>query len=67
LTLTVPTINNARNVTFLVSGADKAETLRHVLEGPPRPDVLPSQLIKPGNGALLWLVDEAAAGRLAGH
>ena len=67
LTLTVPTINNARNVTFLVSGAEKAETLRQVLEGAPRPDVLPSQLIKPGNGTLLWLVDEAAAGRLAGH
>lgn len=67
LTLTAPTINNARNVTFLVSGADKAETLRQVLEGPQRPEALPSQLIKPGNGTLLWLVDEAAASRLAGH
>lgn len=65
LTLTVPTINNARNVTFLVSGADKAETFRQVMEGPARPDVLPSQSIKPGNGTLLWLVDEPAAARLA--
>ena len=66
LTLTVPTINNARNVTFLVSGAGKAETLRQVLEGASRPDDLPSQLIKPGNGGLLWLTDEAAAAKLAG-
>jgi 6-phosphogluconolactonase len=66
LTLTVPTINNARNVTFLVGGAGKAETLRQVLEGPSRPEELPSQLIKPGNGSLLWLTDEAAASRLAG-
>jgi 6-phosphogluconolactonase len=67
LTLTVPTLNNSRNVLFQVSGADKAECLRQVLEGPPRPDALPSQLIKPGNGTLLWLVDELAASRLAGH
>ncbi|MBI1759897.1 MAG: 6-phosphogluconolactonase [Acidobacteria bacterium] len=60
LTLTVGSINNARNVTFLVSGKEKAETLRQVLTGPPRPDALPSQLIKPANGTLLWLVDEAA-------
>ncbi len=66
LTLTAPTINNARNVTFLVSGGGKAETLRQVLEGPARPDELPSQLIKPGNGSLLWLTDEAAACKLAG-
>jgi 6-phosphogluconolactonase len=66
LTLTVPTINNARNVTFLVSGTGKAETLRQVLEGATRPDELPSQFIKPGNGGLLWLTDEAAAAKLAG-
>jgi 6-phosphogluconolactonase len=66
LTLTVPTINNARNATFLVSGVGKAETLRQVLEGPPRPAELPSQLIKPGNGSLLWLIEEAAALKLAG-
>jgi 6-phosphogluconolactonase len=61
ITLTAATINNARNVTFLVAGEDKAETLKGVLEGPYQPDVYPSQLIRPGNGALLWMVDEAAA------
>ncbi len=61
ITLTAATINNARNVTFLAAGADKTETLKNVLEGSYQPDVYPSQLIRPHNGTLLWMVDEAAA------
>ncbi len=61
ITLTAKTINNARNVTFLAGGADKAETLRNVLEGEYKPEIYPSQLIHPQSGSLLWLVDEAAA------
>lgn len=61
ITLTAATINNARNVTFLVAGADKAEALSHVLEGPYQPELYPSQLIRPANGTLLWMVDEPAA------
>jgi len=66
ITMTAATINNARNVTFLAAGQDKAETLRNVLEGNYQPDVYPSQLIRPHNGTLLWLVDEAAARLLGG-
>lgn len=62
LTLTYPAINNAANVTFLVAGADKAEALRDVLEGPP--DQYPAQRVQPVNGSLLWLVDDAAAAQL---
>jgi 6-phosphogluconolactonase len=61
ITLTATTINNARNVTFIAGGADKAETLQGVLEGPYQPEIYPSQLIRPRNGSLLWMVDEAAA------
>jgi 6-phosphogluconolactonase len=61
ITLTAPAINNARNVTFVAGGADKTETLKNVLEGEYQPDLYPSQLIRPGNGTLLWMVDEAAA------
>jgi 6-phosphogluconolactonase len=60
ITLTAATINNARNVTFLVAGEDKTETIKNVLEGPYQPDLYPSQLIQPRNGTLLWMVDEAA-------
>jgi 6-phosphogluconolactonase len=65
ITLTAPTINNSRNVTFVAGGKDKAEALAGVLEGSYQPEVYPSQLIHPRNGALLWMVDEAAASKLA--
>ncbi len=61
LTLTPPVINAAENVAFLVAGKAKAERLREVLKGPFQPDVLPSQMIKPTNGSLYWLVDEEVA------
>jgi 6-phosphogluconolactonase len=61
ITLTPVIINAARNITFLVSGSDKAPRLREVLEGPEQPELLPAQAIKPVQGRLLWLVDAAAA------
>ncbi len=64
LTLTVPVINNAANILFLVTGADKAATLRAVLRGMREPERLPVQLIQPHDGKLLWMVDEAAASGL---
>lgn len=64
VTLTPVVINAADHVLFLVSGADKAETARRVLEGPVQPEVLPAQAIRPAHGQLLWLMDDGAAGRL---
>lgn len=65
VTLTAATLNNARNIAFLVAGADKAATLKQVIEDTPQqPQHFPSQLIKPANGTLLWMVDEAAASQL---
>lgn len=60
LTFTLPLINAARRVLVLVSGADKADTLRQVLAGPPDPQRLPIQSVHPVDGTLTWLVDEAA-------
>lgn len=64
LTLTVRVLNRAREVLFLVAGADKAEPLAGVLEGPPDPRRLPAQLVRPANGRLVWFVDRQAAARL---
>jgi 6-phosphogluconolactonase len=64
LTLTPPVLNAGRAVVFLVGGAEKAETLARVLEGPEVPDELPSQVVRPESGTLTWLVDRAAAARL---
>lgn len=66
LTLTAPVINKGAAVLFLVAGGDKAAALQAVLEGPADPERLPAQLIRPTAGRLVWLVDRAAASRLAG-
>jgi len=63
ITLTPPVLNNAARIIFLVSGKEKAETLREILQGEFQPHRFPAQLIRPTNGRLLWLV-ERAAGRL---
>jgi 6-phosphogluconolactonase len=61
VTLTPVAINAAAHVTFIVSGAGKAERLREVLVGPYQPDILPAQIVRPTDGRLVWLVDAAAA------
>ena len=61
ITLTVPVLNNASEVAFLVSGAEKAEALRSVLQGPYDPDHCPAQAIQPASGRRVFLVDQAAA------
>jgi 6-phosphogluconolactonase len=65
VTLTPVVINAARHIAFLVSGADKAEMLQRVLEGPYDPVVLPAQIVRPVRGEVHWLLDQAAAARLA--
>lgn len=62
ITMTAPFINRAGTVMFLVTGADKAQRLKEVLEGPTDPERLPSQLIRPDPGKLVWLLDAEAAG-----
>jgi len=64
ITMTVPVLNNADWVLFLVSGTEKAETLKDVLAGDKQPERLPARLIQPTHGRLLWLVDRAAASGL---
>ncbi|HEV2730412.1 MAG TPA: 6-phosphogluconolactonase [Terriglobales bacterium] len=63
ITFTYPVLNHAACVMFLVSGGDKAEMVRTVLED--RNANLPSQKVQPVNGKLLWLLDRAAAGKLS--
>jgi 6-phosphogluconolactonase len=65
LTLTVPVINAARNVIFLVSGEGKAEALREVLEGDADARGYPAKSVNPDSGDLTWMVDRAAAKRLS--
>jgi 6-phosphogluconolactonase len=64
VTLTAPLINQANQVVFLVSGADKAQALQNVIEGTYQPHELPAQLIRPNGAHPTWLVDKAAAHKL---
>jgi 6-phosphogluconolactonase len=64
VTLTRPVINAAREVFFLVDGAKKADPVGRVLQGPYDPETLPSQLIQPLSGRLLFYLDGAAAAHL---
>ena len=65
VTLTLPAINAARQILFLVTGATKAKILQAVLEGPEGP--YPAQRIRPTSGHLAWLVDVEAASQLKGQ
>jgi 6-phosphogluconolactonase len=64
ITLTPPVINSARNVVFLVSGAEKAAALRRAVNGAHDPDAVPAQAVAPREGRLQWLVDATAAAEL---
>ncbi len=62
--MTAPILNRGKFILFLVAGADKAEALHAVLDGPKDPERFPAQLIQPTGGILIWMTDEAAVSRL---
>lgn len=64
LTLTIPVVNAAKAVTFLVAGESKAGALREILEGGADPRAYPAKFVRPEGGDLTWMVDRAAAKRL---
>jgi 6-phosphogluconolactonase len=64
VTFTFPTLNAARAVLFLVAGGRKAGVVRDVLEGQPAVWERPSAGVRPTDGTLTWLLDQAAAGLL---
>ena len=64
ITLTLPVLNAARAVEFLVAGEGKAEALVEILEGNAEPSEYPAKLIDP-TGDLTWQVDQAASSQLS--
>ena len=61
VTLTLRVLNAAHRVFFLIEGAPKAEALAGVRNGDTR---FPASRVRPQNGSLTYLVDEAAAGQV---
>jgi 6-phosphogluconolactonase len=58
ITLTLPVLNAAALVLFLVSGAEKAKAVKAVLGDR---TLLPAGLVQPDKGRLVWMLDSAAA------
>lgn len=64
ITLTLPVLNNARRILFLVSGQSKADVLKDILENTEKRKKYPAGLISSAHGDITWLVTRDAAGRL---
>jgi len=58
LTFTLPLINAARRVLFLVTAKGKEQALTQALADTPDPAV-PASLVRPQKGELVWMIDEA--------
>jgi 6-phosphogluconolactonase len=61
ITLTLPVLNAAANILFLVSGAEKAKAVKAVLG---ERALLPAGMVQPEKGRLVWMLDHAAAALL---
>lgn len=62
ITLTLPVINHARHIIFLIQGVHKAFTLKKIVEE--KDTTLPVARITPVDGELLFVADREAAGLL---
>ncbi len=65
LSFTLPVLNAARRVAFLVSGTDKAQMVQTVLEKDAPGDQYPAKLVQPTDGKVIWFLDRAAASGLS--
>lgn len=65
LTVTLPVINQAQTIVFVVTGARKAAAVRTVLEDQNAiPARYPAKLVQPVGGRLIWFLDRHAAAEL---
>jgi 6-phosphogluconolactonase len=63
ITLTYPVLNNAKQILFMVTGAEKAAVLKEILQT--KAGRYPAEKIQPLDGSVLWLLDKAAASQLS--
>jgi 6-phosphogluconolactonase len=61
VSFTVPFINNAKQVLFLVTGKEKSAIVKKLFLKPVKQKQFPAQLIKPLKGDLQWFIDQQAA------
>jgi 6-phosphogluconolactonase len=66
ITLTLPVLNNATQILFLVAGHSKADVVYEILEDGRKRERYPAGLIHPVHGSITWLIDQEAAEKLRG-
>lgn len=64
LTFTIPELRRCPHILFLVTGADKAQAVWNVLQGPLDVDQYPAQCVREAQGSVSWFLDKAAASKL---
>lgn len=64
ISLTGKVINNARMVSFLVTGSGKAEKVQEIIQKEGAFDTYPAYLVAPNSGNLVWFLDAPAAAGL---
>lgn len=65
VTLTLPVLNHARAVLFLVAGEKKSSILHAIFHEASPPGKVPVELVQPANGTVVWMIDEAAAAKIS--
>jgi len=66
ITLTLPVLNDADQILFLVTGPSKAAVLSEILGDGEKKKGFPAGLIRLAHGNITWLIDHEAAGKLGG-
>jgi 6-phosphogluconolactonase len=66
ITLTLPVLNHADQILFLVAGPSKAAVLSEIFGEKEKRKLLPAGLINLLRGNMIWLMDQEAAGKLKG-
>lgn len=61
ITLTLPVLNHAGRVTFLVSGQSKCKMVSRIFNQDPASEDLPAAHVQPRRGILEWLLDKPAS------
>ncbi|MFI5212063.1 MAG: 6-phosphogluconolactonase [Ignavibacteria bacterium] len=64
ITMTGRLINNSENIYFMISGADKSEAVKNILEESREANNYPANYIKPNFGELVWFLDKEAGSKL---
>ncbi len=64
ITVTVPVINQAAHVFFMVCGIEKSQVVQLALEPAEGSPVMPAHLVHPSSGELSWYIDNSTASML---